>query len=48
MERWQHQLGLTEEFIGIGIDRIDYTKGIPERFRASIDSWKRTRTIGAN
>lgn len=34
MERWRHQLGLTEEFIGVGIDRIDYTKGIPERFRA--------------
>ena len=33
-ERWQHQLGLTEEFLGIGIDRIDYTKGIPERLRA--------------
>jgi trehalose 6-phosphate synthase len=34
VERWQHQLGLSEEFVGIGIDRIDYTKGIPERFRA--------------
>lgn len=34
IDRWQHQLGLTEEFIGVGIDRIDYTKGIPERFRA--------------
>ena len=33
-ERWRHQLGLTEEFLGIGIDRIDYTKGIPERLRA--------------
>jgi alpha,alpha-trehalose-phosphate synthase [UDP-forming] len=33
-ERWRHQLGLSEEFIGIGIDRIDYTKGIPERLRA--------------
>jgi trehalose 6-phosphate synthase len=33
-ERWQHQLGLTEEFLGIGIDRVDYTKGIPERLRA--------------
>jgi trehalose 6-phosphate synthase len=34
VERWQHQLGLSEEFVGIGIDRIDYTKGIPERIRA--------------
>lgn len=33
-DRWRHQLGLTEEFVGIGIDRIDYTKGIPERLRA--------------
>lgn len=34
IERWRQQLGLTEEFVGIGIDRIDYTKGIPERLRA--------------
>jgi trehalose 6-phosphate synthase len=34
IERWQHVVGLTNEYIGIGIDRIDYTKGIPERFRA--------------
>jgi trehalose 6-phosphate synthase len=34
MLRWRHQLGLADEAIGIGIDRIDYTKGLPERFRA--------------
>ena len=28
------------EMLGIGIDRIDYTKGIPERLRASICFWK--------
>ena len=28
--RWQ----LSDEFIGIGMDRLDYTKGIPHRFRA--------------
>jgi len=33
-DRWRHQLGLTDEFVGIGIDRIDYTKGLPERLRA--------------
>jgi trehalose 6-phosphate synthase len=33
-DRWRRQLGLTDEFLGIGIDRIDYTKGLPERFRA--------------
>jgi alpha,alpha-trehalose-phosphate synthase [UDP-forming] len=27
------QLGIQAEFVGIGVDRLDYTKGIPERFR---------------
>jgi len=27
------QLGVQADFIGIGVDRLDYTKGIPERFR---------------
>jgi trehalose 6-phosphate synthase len=34
MERWRQQLRLADEVLGIGIDRIDYTKGIPERLRA--------------
>jgi trehalose 6-phosphate synthase len=34
MERWRQQLRLTDERVGIGIDRLDYTKGIPERLRA--------------
>jgi alpha,alpha-trehalose-phosphate synthase [UDP-forming] len=34
MDRWRQQLDLTDEVVGIGIDRIDYTKGIPERLRA--------------
>jgi len=34
MERWRHRLGLRGEFVGVGLDRIDYTKGIPERLRA--------------
>jgi trehalose 6-phosphate synthase len=33
MERWRVQLGLGGQPLGIGIDRIDYTKGIPERLR---------------
>ncbi|TMQ35299.1 MAG: trehalose-6-phosphate synthase [Planctomycetota bacterium] len=33
-ERWQEQLRLDKVALGIGIDRIDYTKGIPERLRA--------------
>jgi len=27
-------LGIEDERVGIGLDRIDYTKGIPDRFRA--------------
>lgn len=27
-------LDISAEYIGVGVDRIDYTKGIPERFRA--------------
>ena len=27
-------LGVEVEYLGVGVDRIDYTKGIPERFRA--------------
>jgi trehalose 6-phosphate synthase len=34
MDRWRQQTGITDERIAIGIDRIDYTKGIPERLRA--------------
>jgi trehalose-6-phosphate synthase len=34
IERLQHNWGLSDQFVGIGIDRIDYTKGIPERFKA--------------
>jgi trehalose 6-phosphate synthase len=34
MDHWRRQLRLGHETIGIGIDRIDYTKGLPERFRA--------------
>jgi len=28
------RLGLTDEKIGVGFDRMDYTKGIPDRFQA--------------
>ena len=27
------QLGVEATFLGLGVDRVDYTKGIPERFR---------------
>jgi trehalose 6-phosphate synthase len=29
-----HSLGVESSFLGIGVDRVDYTKGIHERFRA--------------
>ncbi len=32
--RLKRDLGLTDELIGIGMDRIDYTKGLPERMWA--------------
>lgn len=31
---WRQTIGNMPEFLGIGIDRIDYTKGIPERLQA--------------
>ncbi len=30
---WRKELALKDRFLGIGIDRLDYTKGIPERLR---------------
>ena len=37
MSEWRAELGSTPEILGIGIDRLDYTKGIPERL-AAIDA----------
>jgi alpha,alpha-trehalose-phosphate synthase [UDP-forming] len=34
VQRWSTQLNLKDRALGIGIDRLDYTKGIPERLRA--------------
>src|SRR3989338_2342041 len=34
MRRLRKTLGLGGQIVGLGVDRIDYTKGIPERFRA--------------
>ena len=28
------QLGVTAEWVGVGVERLDYTKGLPERFRS--------------
>jgi trehalose-6-phosphate synthase len=32
--RWASELGQLPDWLGIGIDRIDYTKGIPDRLHA--------------
>lgn len=34
MAGWQQRLGQQSEFLGIGIDRLDCTSGVPERLRA--------------
>jgi alpha,alpha-trehalose-phosphate synthase [UDP-forming] len=34
MRRWRKELSLSGKLLGIGIDRLDYTKGIPERLRS--------------
>jgi alpha,alpha-trehalose-phosphate synthase [UDP-forming] len=33
MRRWNDELSLSGKLLGVGIDRLDYTKGIPERLR---------------
>jgi trehalose 6-phosphate synthase len=33
-EEVMRRLGMQVKWLGVGVDRIDYTKGIPERFRA--------------
>ena len=34
MAQLTETLGITDELVGVGLDRIDYTKGLPERFLA--------------
>ncbi len=34
IERLRAKLGINDELIGMGLDRFDYTKGIPDRLRA--------------
>src|SRR5262249_60505893 len=33
-ERLLAELGLEAAFLGVGVERLDYTKGLPERLRA--------------
>ncbi len=32
--RLRYEMGLQHQLVGLGVDRLDYTKGIPERFKA--------------
>ena len=34
MEKWRRRLRLGDRLLGAGIERLDYTKGIPDRLRA--------------
>ena len=34
MQKWRKRLGRAAELLGVGIERLDYTKGIPQRLRA--------------
>ncbi len=34
IERLKSTIGIENEMVGAGLDRIDYTKGVPDRFRA--------------
>jgi trehalose 6-phosphate synthase len=34
MLRWRRRLGRSAELLGVGIERLDYTKGIPQRLQA--------------
>jgi trehalose 6-phosphate synthase len=34
MQRWKKRFGRSTELVGVGIERLDYTKGIPQRLRA--------------
>lgn len=34
MLRWRKRLGRSAELVGVGIERLDYSKGIPQRLRA--------------
>jgi trehalose-6-phosphate synthase len=33
-KRFLEELGIGAAFVGVGVERVDYTKGLPERFRA--------------
>lgn len=34
MVKWKNKIGRRGEFVGVGIERLDYSKGIPQRLRA--------------
>jgi trehalose 6-phosphate synthase len=40
-ERWRRRIGRGVEFVGVGIERLDYSKGIPNRLQALDDLLER-------
>ncbi|MFO0935789.1 MAG: trehalose-6-phosphate synthase [Gemmataceae bacterium] len=40
-EKWHKRIGHRVEFIGVGIERLDYSKGIPNRLRGLDDFFER-------
>jgi len=34
IDKFRHELALEGKYVGVGMDRLDYTKGIPERLKA--------------
>jgi len=39
--KWRKRISKKAEFIGVGIERLDYTKGVPNRLRALDDLFER-------
>lgn len=39
--RWRRRVGRQAEFVGVGIERLDYSKGIPNRLRGLDDFFER-------
>ena len=46
MARWRDKHQLNNKIIGIGIERLDYTKGLLQKCRPSRFSWEKGQTYG--
>jgi trehalose 6-phosphate synthase len=47
MQQWRQRIGPVQH-VGVGIDRMDYTKGIPERLRALSAMFRRNSSLRGN